>query len=151
VLTAITTGPDGNLWYTERFRNVIGRLTPSAPSSIPTLTLSLNQTRFTAGQALRLTATVTPGTDPPAPVDAYIVTQLPSGEFLSLRLDGSVVPGVAQIAQSFAPFAFSGEVFQFPLTGLEPPGTYQWLAALTEPGTLNVIGRVAQYLFTVGP
>lgn len=44
------------------------------------------------------------------------------------------------------------QVFRVPFSGLEPPGTYQWLAALTAAGTLNVIdliGRVAQNPFTV--
>jgi len=46
-------------------------------------------------------------------------------------------------------------VFRVPFSGLEPSGTYQWLAALTAAGTLNVIdliGRVAPNPFTVvGP
>jgi streptogramin lyase len=161
-LGAIPAGPDGNLWFTARMRTrhfslfggIIGRLTPSAPSPIPTLTLGLNQTRFTAGQILRLTATLTPGTDPPAPVDAYVVVQLPGGELLSLQPGGRVVPGVAPIARDFNPFAFNEQVLQVPFSGLEVPGPYQWFGALTEPGALNVIdliGRVTQTPFTLGP
>jgi streptogramin lyase len=159
-LVSVTAGPDGNLWFTgyEQTRLLalvafIGRVTLSAPGAIPALTLSLNQTRFAAGQTMRLAAAVTPGADQ-APVDAYIVAQLPGGEFVSLQAGGVVVPGIVPIAQGVTPAALAGEVLRLPLTGIEPPGSYQWLAALTPSGSLSVmdlIGRVAQYPFTVAP
>jgi len=32
-----------------------------------------------------------------------------------------------------------------------PPGTYTWFAALTPPGTVNIIGTLAVAPFSFGP
>lgn len=110
--------------------------------------LNLNQTAFTTGETLQLTATL-PFT--PLLADAYVVARLPDGSVQSLLLDGRLVPGLIPIARSFMPFAFSAEVFRFRLTGTEPPGPYTWLGGLTHAGTLRVIGTIDQTIFTVMP
>jgi subtilisin family serine protease len=114
------------------------------------LTLALNGTAFGPGQTLVLTATVTPGVSTPL-ADAYVVVRLPGGSFLSLLLDGTLVPGLVPIARGFVPLAFNGEVLRFTLTGAEPPGAYAWLGALTHAGTLTVIGAIDEDAFTITP
>ena len=51
----------------------------------------------------------------------------------------------------FLPFPFSGQLVAYTFTGLEPPGPYTVLVALTQPGTLNVIGAIQQTSFTFTP
>jgi hypothetical protein len=84
-------------------------------------------------------------------VDAYVVVRLPDGSFLSLQLGGGVVAGVVPIGRGLAPFAFTGELLGYTFRGDEPPGQYTWFAALTEPGTLNVVGPLDQVSFTFSP
>ena len=115
----------------------------------PVLGLQLNQTLFHPGDTMVLTATLTPGTDP-ALVDAYFVIQLPDGTFLSLQPVGAV-PGIAPFATGFTPPPFSGTIFSYQFTGAEPPGLYSWFAALTQTGTLNVVGSIDQDSFTFSP
>ena len=92
-----------------------------------------------------LTATLTPGTAP-ALVDAYVVIQVPDGTRLSLQPVGAV-PGIAPFATGFTPPPFSGTIFSYQFTGAEPPGLYSWFAALTQAGTLNVVGSIDQDSF----
>jgi hypothetical protein len=131
----------------------IGRLTPAAPGPLATVTLGLDRLQFAGGQTMRLAATLTPGTAPSAAVDVYIVLQLPGGDYASLQANGAAVPGVVPILRSVVPSALHGEL-RLPLTGLEPAGSYQWLAALTPAGALravDLIGLIAQYPFAIGP
>jgi lysophospholipase L1-like esterase len=145
---------DGTAWLlgmyaqaADRIGTWVGRLGFSAS---PTLTLELDQDAFRAGDTLSLRATLTPG-GLPAAVDAYIVVRLPDGSFSSLASDGTLLPGLWPIEHAFTPFPFSGEVFRFTFQGGESPGTYTWMGALTQPGTLTLIGSLDQDPFTVGP
>jgi alpha-tubulin suppressor-like RCC1 family protein len=113
------------------------------------LSLQLNQTLFHPADTMVLTAMLTPGTDP-ALVDAYVVIQLPGGTFLSLQPVGAV-PGIAPFVTGFTPPPFSGTIFSYQFTGAEPPGLYSWFAALTQTGTLNVVGSIDQNSFTFTP
>lgn len=61
------------------------------------------------------------------------------------------MPGIVPIARGISPFAFSGELLRYTFSGSEPVGDYAWLAGLTTPGTLTVIGIIAQQSFTFGP
>ena len=116
---------------------------------LPSLTVALSDTAFPLGGTLTLTAELTPGTTP-ANVDAYIVVQLPGGEFVSVLLEGPV-PDVVPIASTFVPSVMSGQVLAYTFTGLEPSGTYTVLAGLTHPGTLDVIGVIQQASFSFAP
>ena len=126
-------------------------LTPSTDLTgqmAPPLSVVLNHTAFGPGQTMTVTARLTP-ISPSRPVDAYIVVQLPDGSLLSLQMGGGLVPGLVPIARGLVPFEFTGDVAQYVLTGAEPAGAYTWLSALTEPGTLNVIGGIQSTTFTI--
>jgi hypothetical protein len=104
--------------------------------SSPSLTIALNDTSFGPGQTISVTAKLTPGTVS-APVDAYIVVQLPTGGYLSLQLGGGLVPGIVPIARGIVPFPYEGTLVSYTFGGAEPLGTYTWFAMLTRPGTLE--------------
>jgi YD repeat-containing protein len=118
--------------------------------ALPRLTVVVDDAAPRAGETLTLTAVLTPGATT-APVDAYVVVQLPGGAFLSLTLAGAVVPGIVPIATGFVPFPVSGPLLAYTFTGLEPPGAYTVFVALTQPGTLNVIGGLQQTPLTFAP
>ena len=86
----------------------------------------------------------------PGAVDAYVVLQLPSGQFLSLQLGGALVPGLVPIARRITPVDFQGTLAQYTFTGGEPAGTYTWYAVLTLPGTLNFVSPLRQLAFVIG-
>ena len=115
----------------------------------PGLTITVNGTAFSGGQTLVVTATLTPGTSD-QPVDAYVVVRLPDQSFLSVTF-GGVAPGLVPIVTGLAPIAFTGEVFRYTFTGSEPAGAYTWLAGVTQPGTLSVLGSIGEWPFTVTP
>jgi pimeloyl-ACP methyl ester carboxylesterase len=118
-------------------------------TQLPTLHLQVNDTRFRPGQAISVTATLTPGLSPMT-VDAYVLVRVPDGTVLSLSGNGfsaSLVP----IATALTPVSFTGDILRFSFAGSEPPGGYTWFAALTEAGTLNVIGDIDQDPFTFSP
>jgi YD repeat-containing protein len=113
---------------------------------LPRLTVVVNDADLRTGQTIALTAVLAAGSTP-APVDAYVVAQLPGGAFLSVTL-GGVVPGIVPIATGFVPFSFNGQLLAYTFTGLEPPGGYTVFVGLTQPGTLNLIGTLQQTTFT---
>jgi hypothetical protein len=116
--------------------------TASAAPALPQLTLDLS----IQGPTMILTATLTPGTVP-ALVDAYIVLQGPDGALYSVVGLNTVVPGVVAIARHFTPVPFFGEILRHTATGGEPAGRYTWFAALTEAGTVTVLGNLAHVPF----
>jgi hypothetical protein len=122
---------------------IVSRLSLTAPQ----LTLSLNGTNFHRGDSLRLTATVNPGLIPQT-VDAYLAIRLPDGTLLFFP-DFTV--DLRPVLTSWPVVPFSGEVFRYTFIGMEPAGSYAWLAAFTEPGTLNIIGSIVQAPFSFGP
>jgi hypothetical protein len=123
---------------------------PPPPPSPPTLTLALGQDSYRSGQTLILTAALTPGSTT-VTTDAYVVVRLPDGSFLSLLLGGAVAPGIVPIARGLTPFAFGGEILRYTFDGSEPPGLYTFMAGLTQPATLTVIGSIDQRPFTFTP
>jgi uncharacterized delta-60 repeat protein len=112
------------------------------------ISLGLNGTVFSAGATMVVTGILSAGTIPGL-VDAYVVLQLPSGEFLSLQLGGRFAAGLIPIAQRFAPFDFQAILAQYTFSGVEPRGTYTWYAVLTTPGTLNFVHPPQQLAFVV--
>ena len=112
------------------------------------LAVRLNDAIFDTGETLAVTSALSAGSTP-TPVDAYIVVQLPTGQFLSLQLGGGLVPGIVPIARGFVPFTYEGILANYTFTGGEPGGTYTWYAVLTEPGTLNFVSPLRQTTFNV--
>jgi hypothetical protein len=118
---------------------VIGFAVPVSASSqtlAPTLTITLNGTAFRSGQTMSVTAKLTPGTVA-APVDAYVIVQLPTGGYLSLQLGGGLVQGIVPIARGLVPFPYEGTLASYTFGGAEPLGTYKWYALLTRPGKFD--------------
>lgn len=100
----------------------------------------------TTGQTLRVRATLRPR--PAGPVDAFVVFRVENVGFFSLQLNGQLIPGIVPIAQNFVPSVpFDAEIFTFPLTGNEPRGNHAVLGALTQTGTLNVVGSIDEKVF----
>ncbi len=118
--------------------------------SQPTLCITLNQPTFQAGQALNLSATVTPGPTPPN-VDVYVALQLPTGTLLFLQGNGAFTTNLTPLVSNWSPTAYAGQVFGYTFGGGEPAGTYHWLAAFTQPGTLNFLGGIADAPFQFTP
>jgi hypothetical protein len=102
----------------------------------------------TAGQTLRVRAKLTPA--PVGPVDAFVVFRVENLGVFSLQFGGVLIPALVPIAVGFVPnVPLEAEIFPFPLTGNEPPGTHAVLSALTQTGTLNVIGEIDEKVFTL--
>ena len=121
--------------------------TPSGPSSSP-ISVTLNKTTFSSTDTLVATVTAVGGVIA-VPVDAYVVVEVAGGAFLSLQLDGRLVPGLTPIARNIM-LPSVAVPFAFPLAGA-PPGSYRWLAAVTSPGTLTLVSPLASTPFTIAP
>jgi len=119
-----------------------GQPTPSSPLSV-----TLNQATFATTDTLVTTVIAVSGVIA-TPVDAYIVLNV-GGGFLSLQLDGRLVPGLVPIARDIVLPSVSAP-FSFPLAGA-PPGAYTWIAAVTIPGTLTLVSPLASTPFTIVP
>ncbi len=117
-------------------------------TGIPNLLLTVNHAVFGAGEQLILSATVTPG---PTPVtaDVYVALQLTDGSLLFLQGDGSLSSTLQPIVSKWGIGPYSGHIFNYTLTGGEPRGNYAWLAAFTQPGTLNFIGPIVSAPFRI--
>jgi hypothetical protein len=94
-----------------------------------------------------LTATLTPGSAP-SPVDAYIVVQIPTGQFLSLQLGAGLRPGTVPVARAFTPFAYHDVLLQYTFTGAEPIGAYTFYSGLARPGSVAFVTPIHQVVFT---
>jgi len=116
----------------------------------PGLGLGLNQLAFRRDERLTLTATVMPG---PTPVtaDVYVAVQLPDGGLLFLLGDGSITPTLQPIVRGWPISPFLAQIFAYTFTGGEPAGSYTWLAAFTEPGTLTFIRPIVAVPFSFSP
>jgi len=124
---------------------VCGTATGASTSPV---SVTLNQATFSSTDTLVATVTAVGGVIA-TPIDAYVVVELGGGAFLSLQLDGRLVPGLAPIARNIVLPSVSVP-FAFPLAGA-PPGTYRWLAAVTSPGTLMLVSPLASTPFTIVP
>lgn len=113
----------------------------------PALAVSLNASTFRAGDTLVATVQATGGVVTAA-VDAYVLVQA-GGVYLSLQLDGRLVPGLVPIARGVVVPTVSAP-FVFPLAGA-PAGSYAWITALTAPGTLTLAAPLVTTPFTITP
>jgi len=118
----------------------------------PQISLSLNAGPFnsTTNNTLTLTAT-TVASIPATLADVYVALQLPDGTLLVMQPDGSFSTAMTPLVANIPIPDFTGPIFNFTFTGAEPPGNYKWFAALTTPGTLNVIGTLATVPFSFAP
>ncbi|MGE0814701.1 MAG: IPT/TIG domain-containing protein [Vicinamibacterales bacterium] len=111
---------------------------------------ALNAATFRTGQLFHLTGQLTPGVAPVA-VDAYVVLQAPTGELWSLTPSGLVrgiaprLPGLVVATSTVL------DLVQTPLPPGVAPGRYQWLTALTAPGTLSLLAPIRAVAFDVLP
>lgn len=122
----------------------------SGSVDLPQLALNLNGTGYRRGDTLILTDTITPGTTPRT-ADLYVALQLPNGTLFFLQGDGSFTPGVRPFRRNWTVVPSNEQLFRYTFNGLEPSGSYTWLAALTEAGTLNLFGGILQAPFIFSP
>jgi len=127
-------------------RNVTAVFTAQNPS----LTLTLNQSVFHQSQQLTLGARVVPGATPVV-ADVYVAVQLPDGSLLFLQGNGTFTWDLQPIVRGWTIAPFAGQIFTYIFEGGEPLGSYAWLAAFTQPGTLNFIGSIASVSFSFSP
>jgi Concanavalin A-like lectin/glucanases superfamily len=115
-------------------------------TDVPRITVLVSDTTLLPGESVVVSVTL----DRPAPVlvDAYVVIVAPGGIVLSV-VPGGVVLGLVPLASSFEPpLIINAQVFQHTFTGPEPAGDYLVLGALTQAGTLNVLGLISERVFT---
>lgn len=146
---------NGPWWFFHR--KVRSRHNTSAPDiqivagPLPALTLTLTGcTECRTGDQLKLHAIVTPGPEP-VTADAYVAVRLPDGTLLFLQGDGSFTREIRPIVRNWTVTSFSEGIFPYIFKGGEPRGSYAWLGAFTEPGTLNIIGGIPQGPFSFSP
>ncbi len=159
---AILAWPDGRngLCASTTFStdcDVYAQRVSDQPAAPPYLALTLSNqtlspwpTNFLQGETLVLTAGVIPGASPQA-VDAYVAIRLPDGSLLFLRGDGILTREVQPILTNWTVAPYIGEIFRYTFGGGEPGGDYAWLAAFTQPGTLNFVTAIAQAPFIFSP
>jgi len=117
-----------------------------------TFGLNLNAAAFnsTTNKMMILNAT-TVTSIPPTHADVYVALQLPDGTLLAMQPNGSFSTALTPLVANISVPDFNGPIFNYTFNGTESSGTYTWFAALTTPGTLNVIGTLATASFTFVP
>jgi DNA-binding beta-propeller fold protein YncE len=114
------------------------------------LQLSVNATGFRGGTTMTLTAAITPGSTPQV-VDLYVAVQSPDQTLRFLQVDAGLTPDPRPLVANWTVVPFAGELLRYTFSGGEPSGLYRWLAAFTAPGTVNILGTMAQAPFTFSP
>jgi len=132
----------------ERYKETVTALVPT-DLALP-LRLQINDASLTPGETLTLTLTVTPEAVPSV-VDLYVALQWPDQSLWFLQVDGSLTPEPRPLLSAWPAVPARAELFRYTFTGPEPPGSYRWLAAFTEPGTGAIVGTIAQAPFTFNP
>jgi len=146
LMSPFASGPQHNVGLAANVLEDIGW--GVLAGSPPAIAASLNGAVFTAGQAMTLTVSATAGA-PPVAADAYVGLQLPNGTLLLMQPNLSFSPALNPLIPNWLVQTLSGPLFNYTFTGLEPLGQYTWLVALTQPGTLNIIGTLGAVPFTV--
>jgi len=119
----------------------------------PAVLLGLNGSSFnsTVNNTMTLTAATVASIPPGINADVYIALQLPNGTLLVMQPGGGFGTTLTPLLSNVPVPDFNGAIFNFTFTGTEPPGNYTWFAALTTPGTLQVIGTLATASFSFAP
>jgi len=124
--------------------------TLNVPPPLPTIGLALNGTAYNTSSTMTVTAS-TVQSAPVANADVYVALQLPDGTLLVMQPDGSFSTTLTPLVPNIPVPDFTGTIFNYTFSGAEPVGTYTWFAALTTPGTLNIIGTLAVQPFSFTP
>ena len=131
--TDAVAGPRWAEYVRLNARGARGAGGPPGPVSAPA-SVSLNASSFRVGDPMVVTLKAVSGIVM-APVDVYIVLQIPGGAFFSMQAGGGLVPGLVPSAR-----AVVVPTLEVPFTMVIPPGApagaYFWHVALTAPGTL---------------
>ena len=115
----------------------------------PSLSVQLNGNAFRPGDVMELRVSLLPGAQP-ASTDAYVVLQTPDQRYMSLQLGGALVTGVVPIVRGLTPVSLSMPMFAITIPAGTPPGTYRWLAAVTQAGSLNIHDGISEVGFRIG-
>ena len=120
------------------------------PASEPALRTYLNSQSFRLGAPLTvgLSLDAAPG---PLDRDVYVALQFPDGSLRFLDEAGQVTPTATPYLRHWTGAALVRKAFAYTFSGGEPVGTYKWLAAFVEPGTLNWVGPIVQAPFSFMP
>ena len=120
------------------------------PTSEPALRTYLNSQSFRPGAPLTVGLSLDA---PPGPLDrdVYVALQFPDGSLRFLDEAGQVTPTATPYLRHWTGAALVRKAFAYTFTGGESVGTYRWLAAFAEPGTLNFVGPIVQALFSFMP
>jgi hypothetical protein len=113
------------------------------------LTTTVNAETVRHGQTMRLAARLRRDATR-TPADAYVVLRMPGGQLLSWT-GNALVSGLAPLQRNFVPVDFDGQILQLQVPAGTPAGTYTWMSALTEAGTLNLLSPIAERSFAVAP
>jgi len=152
------TGFAGNDSFTVTVTDAAGatgtvtiNVTVNVPA-VSTVGLSLNGSTFnsTTNKVMMLNATMV-ASNPPTVADVYVALQLPDGTLLFMQPGGGFGTTLTPLLSNVPVPDFNGPIFNFTFSGLEPAGTYTWFAALTVPGSLNIIGTLATAPFSFAP
>jgi hypothetical protein len=115
-----------------------------------TLTTDVSSATLRAGQTLRLSARLRRDRTAATPADAYVVLRMPNGQMMSWT-GSALIPGLAPLVRNFIPVDFDGALLQLQIPAGTPAGTYTWMSALTDAGTMNLRSGVSERSFTVQP
>jgi len=146
-LTGVTYADSSSITYTY---DANGNILNKTVGATATVALALNAAAFNTAAAMILNATTVAG-NPPTVADVYVALQLPDGTLLVMQPGGSFAATMTPLLANVSVPAFTGPIFNYTFTGAEPVGNYTWFAALTQPGTFNVIGTLAAVPFTFAP
>lgn len=114
------------------------------------LSTVVNAATVRTGDLVVVTAHFSPGAAP-VMADAYVVLLMPSGEYWSLTPSG-IVPGIRPRFRGISVTAESAtEVVRVVVPPGLAAGSYQWLSALAQPGTLNLLTPIRVTPFDVVP
>ena len=115
-----------------------------------TLTTDVNAMTLRGGQTMRLSAHLRRDRTAATPADAYVVLRTPAGQLMSWT-GSALVPGLAPIARSFIPMDFDGVLLQLQVPPGTPAGSYTWMSALTDAGTLSLRSGIVERSVTILP
>ncbi len=105
---------------------------------LPTLTISTDKSSYTSGDNMKAILEVISGK--PTVADLYIRLHFPNGAYKYYPTWSSFPKPAMRnwTVTNYDPDVF----FSYTFKGSEAQGNYKWQAALTEPGTHNIIGHI---------